>query len=219
MTTEVSSRHEESIATKTVPWHLIALGILLVNTALLVLALSVAQARGLDPKIFYQDPATAAKAGFYTGWISSLGAALWIGSGAAALFGGLLARRWDCTVLGLLTLCLGMDDLLLLHEGVLRWVHIPEVVALLAYAIAGLFWFFRLRVKTFDGTIVFVAAGFLLVASGMVDELGWLLPLSASMTTVAEEVVKELGLFLWAAGTIGYAVMAVGLGQQEDRSA
>ncbi|RUY10915.1 hypothetical protein EN991_26400, partial [Mesorhizobium sp. M7A.F.Ca.US.005.03.2.1] len=143
----------------TIAWRLVVLAAAAINVAMLLAALFVAQIRGLDAWIFYRDPSAAAGVGFYTGWISSLGASLWIGSGAATLFAGLLTRRWDCTFLGGLTLLLGLDDLLLIHEDVLPIVGIPEIVPMIAYAGAGLFWFFRLRRKTFDGTIIFVAAG------------------------------------------------------------
>lgn len=180
---------------------------------MLMAALAVAQIRDLDAWIFYRDPAAAADVGFYTGWISSLGASMLIGSGAVALFAGLLTRRWDCICIGSLTLCLGLDDLLLIHEDVLRLVGIPEVAAMLAYAVVGLFWFFRLRQKTFDGTTVFVAAGFLLAMSASIDKLGDLIPTPGSSVAIAEDAIKELGIFLWAAGAIGYAAMVTRLGR------
>lgn len=195
----------------TIPWRLVILAAAAINVVMLLAALFAAQIRGLDAWIFYRDP--SADVGFYTGWISTLGASLWIGSGAATLFAGLLTHRWDCTFLGGLTLLMGLDDLLLIHEGVLLVVAIPEIVAMLAYAVAGLFWFFRLRRNTFDGTIVFVAAGFLLAMSASIDQLGELFPTRGSAVAIAEDVVKELGIFLWAAGAVGYAAMVTRLGR------
>ncbi|MBZ9892624.1 hypothetical protein LB559_32345 [Mesorhizobium sp. BR1-1-3] len=197
----------------TIAWRLVVVAAAAINVAMLLAALFVAQIRGLDAWIFYRDPSAAAGVGFYTGWISSLGASLWIGSGAATLFAGLLTRRWDCTFLGGLTLLLGLDDLLLIHEDVLPIVGIPEIVPMIAYAAAGLFWFFRLRRKRFDGTIIFVAAGFLLAMSASIDQLGELFPTPGSAAAIAEDVVKELGIFLWAAGAVGYAAMVTRLGR------
>ncbi|MER8826746.1 hypothetical protein NKH73_12085 [Mesorhizobium sp. M0938] len=197
----------------TIPWRLVIVAAAAVKVVMLLAALFVAQIRGLDAWIFYRDPSAAAEVAFYTGWISSLGASLWIGSGAATLFAGLLTHRWDCTFLGGLTLLLGLDDLLLIHEEVLPIVAVPEIVAMIAYAAAGLFWFFRLRRKTFDGTIVFVVAGFLLAMSASIDQLGELFPTPGSAVAIAEDAVKELGIFLWAAGAIGYAAMVTRLGR------
>lgn len=197
----------------TMSWRLVILAAAAINVVMLLAALFVAQILGLDATIFYRDPSAAADVGFYTGWISSLGASLWIGTGAATLFAGRLARRWDCTFLGGLTLVLGLDDLLLIHEDVLPVVAIPEIVPMIAYAVAGLFWFFRLRRKTFEGTIVFVAAGFLLAMSAAIDQLGELFPTPDSAVDIAEDAVKELGIFLWAAGAVGYAAMVTRLGR------
>lgn len=195
------------------PWRVVILAAVAINAALLLAALLVAQILGLDAWIFYRDPSAAAGVGFYLGWISLLGSALWIGSGAATLFAGLLTRQWDCTFLGGLTLLLGLDDQLLIHEGVLRVVAIPEAAAMAAYAIAGLFWFFRLRRKKFGGTITFAAAGFLLALSASIDKVGDLLPTTVSAVGISEDVVKELGIFLWAAGALGYAAMVTRLGR------
>ncbi|MGX9120551.1 hypothetical protein ACWTU6_28425 [Mesorhizobium sp. BHbsci] len=197
----------------TVPWRWVIFAAAAINAVMLLAALFVAQIRGLDAWIFYRDPSAAADVGFYTGWISSLGASLWIGSGAATLFAGLLTHRWDCTFLGGLTLLIGLDDLLLIHEELLPVVAIPEIVAMIAYAVAGLFWFFRLRRKTFDGSIVFMAAGFLLAMSASIDQLSELFPTPGSAVAIAEDAVKELGIFLWAAGAVGYAAMVTRLGR------
>ncbi|TIN67657.1 MAG: hypothetical protein E5Y30_26840, partial [Mesorhizobium sp.] len=70
----------------TIAWRLVILAATAINVAMLLAALFVAQIRGLDAWIFYRDPSAVAEVGFYTGWISSLGASLWIGSGAVTLF-------------------------------------------------------------------------------------------------------------------------------------
>ena len=99
-------------------------------------------------------PLTQTCCHFYYGFISNLGVMLWTAAAAVCLFASLLLfranrRSEDATFLlaaGVFTGWLALDDLFMIHEDVLPWFGVPQVVTYGAYAaIAALYFLYSWR--------------------------------------------------------------------------
>lgn len=139
----------------------------------------------------------AVTVGAHAGMLSNAGAVVWIATAAIALFTGLVvvtdpARRRVLAGAGALVLVLGLDDLFLVHEGLMPQVlGIPEELAYLAYASAGvaLLATCHEQLRTHAPALLALAGGFL-AASVAVDVLG------SESTHVLEDGSKWIGIVL-----------------------
>lgn len=183
---------------------------------LLLVTFAVATANGVDFNRLAGDANSVSGLPFYTGVVSSLGIALWTAAGTAALLAVWVARTAEpalrrlLAVLGGLSLWLGVDDLLMVHEGRLReLVGVHERPVFLAYGllVAGLLLAQRRVVLTRTAWPVLGVALALLAASVVYDSLfeGQLLtlPVSRSTAVFIEESAKQLGIAVWLAYVLG----------------
>ena len=143
---------------------------------------------------------------FFLGLLSTTGGLIWWTGAVACLFAGYLlrglrgaaARRDGAFLLsaGAFTALMGLDDLLLIHDGYLAHFQVPDAVTLGAYGL-----FFLAHCVVFRREILASESGLLLV--GLV-----LLGGSAGIDVLApenkfwgstEDSLKFLGLCAWAA--------------------
>jgi len=205
----ISSSHRVHLAAVrglrggTVPWWVLAA----------VAALSLAVASGLTAALAWdasrvgpavRDVLAVARAGdplpYYTGWVTGLGVVGWISAAAAGVCGGALTwRTGDRTtgralVLGgVVSAAMGVDDLFMFHDGVLRERGVPELVTMGLLAAAALVWGLTHRrvLLRGDEAVLLVLAGAWFAHSLLVEELGGLL--------FHEEASKAAAILCWTA--------------------
>jgi hypothetical protein len=181
---------------------------LLVSGTITAVGVCVAlfSATGRDWWMLLRDPAAA----FAFPHLGVLAMAM---MGAICVFVAVLLRRGGrhrgvLLYVGILSLWLSLDDLFMLHEGILpRVVGIPEHVTLGLYVVAvlGLMRLIGGRVFTRAYLGFWVAAGFLVVmlATDIAFEV------ATSPSFLLEEVTKLCGFVLWAAFWIVFAARAM----------
>ncbi|WP_238750462.1 hypothetical protein [Neolewinella maritima] len=113
----------------------------------------IAEVNDLSAGTFTRDPLAISSLPWYTGYLSQLTAMCWAGTSSIALFAGTVSKRLgrvspssDLLIyLGAFALLMGLDDVLMLHEGLAKTVGIPEEVFYLTYAglSAGCWWLYR----------------------------------------------------------------------------
>lgn len=165
------------------------LGLLLaiIYVPLLLLALILGAQQTIPVAVLLDDVTAAANVPFYTGILSNLGVVLWVGTSAVCLFTGFVwqSAHGDRRVsfflkaAGLLTLCLALDDLLLLHDELLEdYLGIPELLSFALYI--GLIMAFVVRFRALiyqsDYLLLLIAFGFFGVSIA-VDNVQQLLPM------------------------------------------
>lgn len=180
-------------------------------------AVALFQATGRDWWVLLRDPAAAFDFAPTSGLFSHLGVLAMAGMGAICVFVGMMLTRGagDRAVLlyaGVFALWLALDDLFMLHEGILpRVAGIPEHVTLGLYLVLvlGLMW--RIGARVFGRAFLgfWVAAGFLAVmlATDLLYEV------ATSPSFLVEEVTKLCGFVLWAAFWVAFAANALRSGQ------
>lgn len=186
-----------------VPWWVLTV----VAAGSLVVAVGLTAALAWDvertgPAV--RDVLAVARAGdplpYYTGWVTGLGVVGWISAATAGVCGGALARRTGdrtagrALVLGgLVSAVMGVDDLLMLHDGVLREKGVPELVTMGVLAAAALAWgLTHVRVLLRGGeAVLLVLAGAWFAHSLVVEEVGGLL--------FHEEASKAAAIACWTA--------------------
>jgi hypothetical protein len=130
------------------PWRLLAVVVVAnaVYLGLVVATLRAGERRGIAPAQLLRDPLAVVVGPLHAGLLSSVGVLAWsAAAGACLLAGGVLvgldgSRREGRLLLGigLLTLTLAADDLLLFHEGIApRWLGLSEDLVLASYALAA----------------------------------------------------------------------------------
>lgn len=149
-----------------------------------------------------------------TGAISNLGVLLWWTAATVSLFVAFVARRalpageaarfllWT----GLLTAYLAIDDLFMVHDGLVRLhtpIPQPVVLALVAVAAAAVFWRFRRFVESTPWPLLVIALA-MLATSLLVDTAAsfggyfglWTMP---TIEIFIEDTFKWIGIVVWAA--------------------
>jgi hypothetical protein len=133
---------------------------------------------GVPMSLLMRDPASAAGAPFYIGFLSQVGIFFWAGAATICLFcAWVLHERQDHSefvrfllVAALLTLALGFDDVFLLHDGLFILMGIPEKAVMFGYALLAFFWFIRFRATIWRTNYLLLAmALFFFAASIGVD--------------------------------------------------
>lgn len=182
---------------------------LILNLGALLLVLSVSKRAGVDPSTFYRDPNAVAGQPFVTGFMSNIGAIAWIASASIAIFTSIVRLSWQSSdrdaktllLLGLLTCWLGLDDLLMLHDGLAPHVGIPEGAFLLVDVLLGLAWIASaIRTSSFlrRDTLLLASAVIGLGASLVFDQMTGLLHIKLQGQHLMEDVLKLMGITFWA---------------------
>jgi hypothetical protein len=165
------------------------------------------------------EPAAIADLPWYAGGIATLGCMVWFGSGMVACFAAWLCEgrsRYALLSLGLLTLWLGLDDALMLHEyglpsGLFGYNPNEDNAAfqrgvLLVYALVTAGWLltFRRELARRESTLLLLALLWLALSAG-IDALGEAdslpsfsrLASDAKFSEVVEDGCKILGISTW----------------------
>jgi len=153
--------------------------------------------------MFTRDPAAIANLPFYAGWVSSLGAVLWAAAASIALFTSRMcngeSKRYLITM-GLFISWLLIDDLFMMHDGLLPLFGISERIVYLVYA------FIIILIIKYNGKFlmkqnywILLTAAFFLACSIVIDvKLGQYLPYEH----IFEDGFKLLGI----AGIFGHII-------------
>lgn len=139
----------------------------------------------------------------YTGWLVYVGVLGWFAATAAAFLLALLARRvpgrGELTAFGFgfaaLTLLLGVDDLFLLHDGILPVLGVRESTYLLALTLLAVAWglvFLPMLLRDPDMPI-FALAVALFAWAMLADQLEG----ASVLDLLNEEAAKLAAVFLW----------------------
>ncbi|WP_425410135.1 hypothetical protein [Hyphococcus sp.] len=167
-----------------------------------------------SPEILLRDTVTSAALDencctYYTGAVSNLGVVLWGMAASVALFGAALMdrgvaagrrRRLFLCATAAISLIFMLDDLFLLHEDVLPYRGVPEIVTYGAYALMMLGYG-----AVFARDIL--ATRFLLAAATalfFMISTGWDVVLEDLDLIVVEDGAKFVGICCWA----GFAALA-----------
>lgn len=169
----------------------------------------------IDPALLLRDPLAVAElrgadcCKVYYGAVSNLGILIWISGAAVSLFGAVLLltirRRGNLPnddaelsfllVGGLLTAVLSFDDMFLVHENVLDFFGIPQIVTYGAYASLALayLWTSWAVIKR-SGLRWFLCAGGFLALSVLID----IAPFEGErLRIVVEDGAKLIGICAW----------------------
>jgi hypothetical protein len=178
--------------------------------------LLIGAAAGVPVRDLLKDPAVLPTVAWYSGLLSHAGVVLWAAAATVAAFGfGVAGRGVPGTGLllgvAVLSALLMADDLLLLHEDVIRGWGIPEVVTIAAYGAFGAAVLARNAARVISGpgfgTLVLAMA--LFAVSLFFDNL----PKLGVVETVGQEIVEDLaklgGIVLWLEYVVGITRHAV----------
>ena len=155
--------------------------------------------------VYLRDPAAHFKFSPFAGLVSNSGILTTIATAAVCLFAAAHGKT-ETTLLraiGLFSLVLGLDDLLMLHEDTLpNRLGLPETLAYVCYVLAALYIAIRFRLPLRRAPLsgLILAMG-LLAASFAVDAL----TAFGNVQTVVEDGLKFVGLVVWSAYWINRA--------------
>lgn len=199
-------------------------GLTLLGTAALVAAFLGLGALLHQPfGLFSRDAAAVLHGPWYVSWLSHLVSLVWNVAAALALFvSAVLSRAGRSQGFrlllagGLITEAMGLDDLLLIHEGASKVLGVSES---LAYGVYGvLVVAFALAFRRRLGAAVGLVGGALTfwVASAGVD----LVADQGDVSFVAEDGLKILGVALWVVmlARLTWAEIAAAVPAARDRS-
>jgi hypothetical protein len=173
----------------------------------LIAGLVIHLRRGVDLGDLTRDIVTTAEVPLSTGFLSQLGIFGWtVAATAAGIAATTLRGRSDSReaagflgCFALLSVLLGVDDVFLLHEAVLPWIGIPQIVVLAIYMLltAGLLVRFRRQIVAAEFPL-FVAALLLFGVSVLLDQVhvSWL---GFDTSVFIEDGSKFTGIVCWAA--------------------
>lgn len=169
---------------------------------LLGLAFSIHRQTGTPLSALSRDPTTVMAVDPWVGLLSNVGVVLWTAAATICFLGAVLlgdrgaARdRVGCVrACGALTALLALDDLFLLHEGVLpRVTGLPELLFVSAYPLLVLALVARYAPVLLQGDwLLALIAGALLAASLGIDAV-----LAAQRRAFVEDAFKLAGILVW----------------------
>lgn len=196
------------------------LAAIFVPAAGLLVLIAIGGATGyLDFRSLMADATAVGELHPFTGAMSNLGVLLWWTAATVSLFAAAVVGRRDETgasrfllSAGLLSVCLAVDDLFLIHETLDRGWGIPEEVVFAALGLAvglHLFVFRRLIRHTSYGLLI--VALVMLGASVAMDTIfhPWVRPLG-HWEFFLEDGAKWLGIVSWCAYYTSASLQLVG---------
>ncbi len=158
----------------------------------------LAAAMHAPPSILTRDPVDVLGGQPHVGLLSNIGVMLWAAAAAVCLLGASLAgtaTRGFLLTFGLLSMLLGLDDALMLHERVLpRSLGIPQNVVMVGWVLlfGGVLVWFRRRILSTDWLPLALAYA-CLGASATMDQF---LPFR-DFETFVEDAFKFAGIVFW----------------------
>jgi hypothetical protein len=175
---------------------------------------------GVSLYLLMSDPTAAAGVPFYTGCLSQLGILLWCATAttiwlACFILGGSARERGQTRrfllLSGAFVTVLMLDDLYLLHEEVIdTYLHVPEDVLLVGYAVLGVVFLWSSRSEILRGEYGLFLLGLgLLGASNVCDLVPDALYAGVKGMQKAETLIEEgsklIGVATWLAFYVRYA--------------
>lgn len=165
-----------------------------------VLTLAEMSLAGFSFVEILRDPAQQTRQSSFLGFVSSIGAWLWVSAASISLFGAALpemqaqARHRRLLLLcGALSSLLAVDDFFLIHDR-----FIAEGIMVPFYALFVLMLLKRHRAEIFSvGGFAFVGAGSFLAMSIVVDAVQEILPIPYDYSQALEEGFKFMGGATW----------------------
>ncbi|MBW7850268.1 MAG: hypothetical protein H3C38_07230 [Rhodospirillales bacterium] len=157
----------------------------------------------IHPNVLLRDPNATARQPEYYGLVSNLGILAWTSAAAISLYSGLLLRRSGGAPIsrilltgGAFTALLCLDDLFMLHEGLLARIGVSEVPLLVTYAVLAVLWVAvsvrRLMATEWMLLLIALAA---MAGSVLIDLVN--VPLPGQL--LAEDMLKFTGILFWVA--------------------
>jgi hypothetical protein len=170
--------------------------------AVLVVVLGFAEFADVPVASLFRDSNAVLGGPFYVGSFSAIGVALWAAAGAMCILvlsTGMSGAAGKLLIAGaVVSITLGADDALLLHEAAESKLGIPELVffSLHAIVVIVLFWPVRRYLASRPNIGVLVGSIGLLGVSLVVDQG---VSQSFPHQPIIEDVAKFLGIVLWVA--------------------
>lgn len=170
------------------------------TASVVAVAIGFAHLKGISVANLTRDPAAVLGGPAYIGFASHTGVVLWIAASAIAFFGGLLASQMRLPnnrflyVAGALSLLLGLDDLMMLHEDILPRIGIPQMLVLLAYASFAMVFVLRCYREILSGSYVLFSLAALCLGTSLLIDLA--LPYS-ELEAAVEDCAKLFGITFW----------------------
>ncbi|MEM1071452.1 MAG: hypothetical protein AAGH71_01330 [Planctomycetota bacterium] len=158
---------------------------------------------------FLSDPRVVDDPHALTGVLSNLGICLWASAAYASLLAGWVLRRSEAhretslflLAFGTLSLVLMVDDLMLVHEGIVRdWLGLPELLPITLYMLATFACLVRFasRIRR-EGSLLMVIALTCFAGSVGTDVApGPLTGLLGEWRILVEDGLKLFGITAWA---------------------
>ena len=171
-----------------------------------------------EPQFLLMDPNALASQPPYYGAIGVCGAAIWLAAGACALMASLAAASRDAPVRqallfgGALTVIMALDDLLMLHEGILPLLGVPEGSVLFVYAGLGALFLWRVAAFALSTDWLLLLAGQAGLGGSMVADMFMSRELISTwaVQVVFEDVVLKLtGILFWSAFLVRLALASL----------
>lgn len=161
-----------------------------------------------DVLLYLRDPAATFHHSPFAGLISNIGILALVMAGTSCLLAshaGLLDRDL-LRAIGMFSLFLALDDLLMLHESALPRIGITETMVFLIYGVVALVigWRYREELRLDEPSGLHLAIA-LLASSVVADKL---LEMN-EVEVLAEDGLKFVGLLTWSAYWIGEAIRSI----------
>lgn len=177
------------------------------------LLLVVSQVKSIPYSDFTRDAVTALDGAYYVGWLSNLGATLWLAGASIGLFAAvtLPAGAWRRFLLhaGLLTAVLGADDLFLIHDGILpQFLGGSELLAFGAYGGALGLILITHRALLPDTCWPLLVLAVICFGTSLAVDLA-VVPVPEHHRHLAEDGAKLLGIASWSSLLVLTAVRSV----------
>lgn len=190
----------------------IAVGMLF-PACVLSVAIGFAQLKGISVANLTRDPAAVLGGPAYIGFASHIGVILWIAAGAAALVGGYFASALKATNgrllcwAGVLSLALGADDLLMLHEDIFPRIGLPQKLILSIYAGFALLFVMQFWREILERAYPLIALAALFLGTSLVVDMA----VSYSEFEAAlEDGAKLFGVTFWLLFVVSEVSAAAG---------
>jgi hypothetical protein len=185
------------------PWGVASLlGICV--AAIVVLLMTVYTTTDIAAVYLMRDPNAITGTPFYFGAVSTAAAVMWICGAVIGLFVSLRMWRygrrdrvWCLALPGVLALALGLDDLFMIHDGLMREFGLSELYLFPIYAgLGALTAFALLRAGFFDDILLLLLGGGTFALSLVLDVLA---DEAQILTVNIEDTFKLAGIFFWTA--------------------